>query len=973
MNCLKCGFDNAVTHKYCCECGAPFWQVESEAERRSLTVMFCDLAGSTALSEQYDPEDLRQIIADYQDCCRAAISRYSGFIARYMGDGLLIYFGYPTAHEDDGQRAIRAALEIVETVPKLATKTGSKLAVRVGVATGDVVIGDNIGDGASEEVAVLGLTPNLAARLQSVAEENQIVVSDSTRQRLGEIVSMYDLGEFSLKGISIPVQAWRIGELTDNAPQSASLASFVGRESMFLKFEDALERVANGNIEILHITGQAGIGKTRLLNEFIVRNGNVNVEFWGCSAFHSNVPFHPLPENIAGLIESKTISGQSQRQFIFDVISKHLIEKAQNSPFMLCIEDAHWLDPTTIEYIAKLQERIKNAALLVVVASRPCDIANNLVDAMGGARLTLDALKESESLALVKSLLGGGMASKSYKKIVERGGGMPLFLEELANVVVNVDDGDIPDSLQESLLARLDGLGPLKRLAQLAAIFGRSFNLKELSFLVEKSMDDVANDIKRLKNNGLFIETTDGYSFRHALMQEVAYDTLLHSTRSRIHSEIADRLITEKGASHPELVARHLNRAKRYIEAIDYWCAAAQRSSEFWAHEEATAYYRDALEHAAAKSNEKWEFLTRLNYVDSLRIIDQYDLALEQLDLAEALAKNIDSDEDWLRFHVLRGNILFPLGKAEQCIISHEAALKFAMKLNYPEGEAQALSGIADAHFLSGRLASAENAYNACVTKADTNQLNSVVLSNISLRGHMRLYLCRIGDAEKDSRQAVRMAIEVGNRRAEMTARGSCLGKVLFETGALDEADEAFRIAGQLARDMGAHRFEALNLLFRGKVALEKGDHPTALTFGTRAVEIARESGQQFCLPMAIGVVACAQETPQLCRDALKEAEALIAAGCLAHNPLWFYRGAALTAISHGWADEARRYAQLLRDAFASEIVPWCMLMADGADALAEQLENRNDDAVLSVIERAKTFGFYGWANTLKRIGKIEY
>jgi len=973
MDCSKCGFDNAASHKFCCECGTSLIQVAKEAERRSLTVMFCDLAGSTALSEQYDPEILRQIIAAYQDCCRVAINQYGGFIARYMGDGLLIYFGYPLAHEDDAQRAIRAALDIIKTVPKLKTNSDNALAVRVGIATGDVIIGDNIGEGAAEEVAVLGLTPNLAARLQSVAGENEIVIGETTRQRLDGIVTVDDLGCFTLKGISAPVQAWQVGTLSNLSRHFMSSAAFVGREDIFEQFRLALKNVKNGNLEIIHIIGQAGIGKTRLLDEFLVRNQTVTSEIWSCSAFHSNVPLHLLPAELTSLIASKNISGQSQRQFAFDAITEHLQQQAENIPFVLCIEDAHWIDPTAIEYLSTLQQRLENTSLLVVVASRPGDVADHLATVMGGKQLKLTALHKEESHALIKSLLGEGADIDACKKIVDRAGGMPLFLEELANVVVNVEDGDIPDSLQESLLARLDGLGEAKRLAQLAAIFGRTFSLDNLSFLLKENIDIVAPKVKSLKDKGVFIEVNGSYSFRHALMQEVAYDTLLLSTRSRLHGEIADWLIKSNEKNYnPELIARHLDGAKRYKEAIPYWCQAARHFAGLWAHEEAVAYYQDALEYSKLIEDQEWELSIRLDYVDSLRIIDAYDCALVQLNLSESLCKNVGLDEDWLRLHVLRGNILFPLGQTEECIVSHQSALECAKKLNNPEAEARALSGIGDALFLSGRFISAEAAFNSCVTIAEENNLDNIVLSNISLRGHMRLYLCRIEEAEDDCRQAIKMASDAGNRRAELTARGSCLGKILFETDRLEEANEAFGISSQVARDLGAHRFEALNLAFQGKIAVETGASRSALTLGKRAVAIARKSGPKFCLPIAIGVVARAEENLQACKDALAEGEAIIAAGCLAHNPLWFYRDAALTAISHGWIDKAKRYAQLLRDAFSVETTPWVELNAAGIEGLVVLFETGNKDALLSVIARAKAAGLYSWVNILKRVGEVD-
>jgi len=448
-------------------------------------------------------------------------------------------------------------------------------------------------------------------------------------------------------------------------------------------------------------------------------------------------------------------------------------------------------------------------------------------------------------------------------------------------------------------------------------------------------------------------------------MQEVAYETLLRSTRRRIHGEIADRLVPAGGTTGPDLVAGHLSGAGRHAEAAPYWCAAARHSAELWAHAEAVAFYESALRREAALADPVLELAIRLDLVESLRILDRYDDALAQLDRAEALAARVGCDGDWLRLHVLRGNILFPLGEADRCIASHQAALATARRMADPEAEARALSGLGDAHFAGARLATAARVYDDCVTLAEAQGLAAVTLSNISLRGHMRLYLCRIEAAEKDCRQAVEMAHAAGDRRAEMTARGSCLGKVLLDAGEFSAANRAFAKAGRLAAELGAHRYEALNLLFQGKVALDMGARAEAMQFGRDAVAIARRSGPRFCLPLAIGVVARAEKTSEACRAALDEAEALMADGCLVHNPLWFYRDAVLAAARHGWPDAVRRYGQSLKGAFAAEPLPWCDLIADGAAALAARLETGDNTSVQTVAARARDCGFMGWAHVL--------
>ena len=936
-----------------------------EAERRQLTVMFCDLVGSTALSAQLDVEDYRELIRTFHETCADIVARYDGFVAKFMGDGLLAYFGYPVGHDDDAPRAARAALDIVAEATRLEFLPGCRLAVRIGIATGEVVVGDLVVQGVTEEAAVLGVTPNLAARLQGAANENEIVVSDATRRRLREGFAVDDLGVLMLKGIREPTRAWRINGLADSVSDPGSAIPFVGREDALARLAKAWQQAQSGRLEIIQVTGQAGIGKSRLVREFVARWPDADAITWTCSPFHRSTPLHPVSSDLTTRDEAGVETGETQRRAVFDTVAERLTRRIAAKPAVLVVEDAHWIDPTTAELLEKLRYRLANQALLVLVASRPGAVADRLAGALGGARLELGTLDAAEAEALVAAVSGGAVTASVRREIMGRAGGLPLFLEELTRVVAQGGAAEIPASLQDSLQARLDALGPAKRVAQRASVVGHSFDKADLAALSGIDPAALAGCLDRLVSADVLIETEGRYAFRHAVIQDVAYQTLLRSTRRRVHGEIADRLTAGADVAQPEHVARHLSGAERRAEAAPYWREAGRRSARLWAHPEASTHYEAALQDAGDGGDHRWELEVRLDLVESLRILDRYDEAMAQLDRAEALAGRVGRDRDWLRVHSLRGNILFPLGQAERCIAAHEDALAVARRMADPEAEARALSGLADAHFAGRRIATAERTYDACVRLAEERGLDAVTLANLSLRGHMRLYLCRIDDALEDCRRAVEMSVAAGDRRAEVMARGSCLGKVLFERGAFSEADQAFTAAGRLATELGAHRYEALNLLFRAKVALDTGSRGAALEHGHRAVAVAREAGPRFCLPLALGVVARAEATADACRAALGEAEELIAAGCLAHNPLWFYRDAALAVVAHGWPNEARRYAQALRAAFATETVPWCDLVAAGVDALAARLQTGDRAMVESIMQRARALGFVGWARTL--------
>lgn len=969
MECPNCGFENPGSHKFCGACGTPLKRRREEAERRVLTVLFCDLAGSTALSVELDPEDLRNVLSGYQDCCRAAIERYGGTIARYMGDGLLVYFGYPRAHEDDAERAVRAALDIARSVPALFPDRDTRLAVRVGIATGDVVVGDIIGKGAAEEMAVLGVTPNLAARLQAVAGENEVVVSDDTRARLGMAFGISDLGRHALKGIEGGTRAWRVDGVSVTTKRDHCAAPFVGRHDALERLAAALSRVGEGALEILHVHGAPGIGKSRLVEEFLNGKDGVPVLKWVCSAFHGNVPLHPVPPELLAEVPKQADDGMSARQVLYQVLPERIRAHTAGEQAVLFIEDAQWIDPTTEDLLDHLRRRLSDAGILMLVCARPGAVADRLLDTLGGGVIELSVLRTAEADSLVAALDPKGLDEKTRRDIVDRAGGLPLFIEELTRVVGEGEDGRIPVSLQESLLARLDNLNTAKRLAQLAAVVGRRFSRADLAGISEVDQSELGIALASLLEAGVLVEVDGGYTFRHALLRDAAYETLLHSTRRRIHGEIADRLSTTSAATDsPELLARHLEGAERFVEAAPYWCEAGRRSARQWAHVEAAAHYETALGHAGLVADPRWELEARLSRAESLRITDRYDQALSELDRAEVLAGDVGDDADWLRLHVLRGNILFPLGRAEDCISSHEKARSVARRMQDPEAEARAMSGIADAYFAGFRIVSAEAAYDACVNQAEEHGLDAVTMANISLRGHMRIYLCRLDDAFADSRRAVEMSLQAGNRRAEMTARGSCLGKALLEAGEFSAASRAFTEAGRIAVDLGARRYEALNLLFQGKLALDTGAVSDGLELGRHAAAIARDAGPKFCLPMALGVVARAEPGRDACRMAIEEAETLIAGGCLAHNQIWFYRDAGLAAVRHGWPDEVRRFAAALRGAFVVEPLPWCALIGEGLDALADLVARGDADAERSVEEvadRAAELGFRCWRRVL--------
>jgi len=517
-----------------------------DAERRQLTVMFCDLVGSTALSTGMDPEDLRDVIASYQSRCSAAISRYDGFVAQFMGDGILVYFGYPRAHEDEAERSVRAGLDVVDAMAELNAAfprpPGVVLAVRIGIATGPVIVGDQIGEGTAQQTAVVGETPNLAARLQALALPNQIVVSAATRAMLGNHFDLADLGVYELKGFAEPVPVWRVLSARDvesryAATRSGSTAPLVGRQEetgLLLRAWDGSRR---GRGQVVLIQGEAGVGKSRLVESLRETAGKDRI--WvaiRCSPFHTASAFQPIIEHLkrvfgwqpgdaapqhlakleAGLAGFRTLplaesvrlfadlmsvaapmdryprlsmTAQQQRDATLDAVVCLLIEVAERTPVLMAWEDLHWADPTTLETLGMLIEQTPTAALLVVATYRP-ELTPPWPQRSHLTPITLNRLERPEVETMVGHLAGGRpLPGEVVDHIVAKADGVPLYVEELTKAILGSGvleaRGDayvltgalaqlhIPETLQDSLMARLDRAPQLREVAQLGSVLGR--------------------------------------------------------------------------------------------------------------------------------------------------------------------------------------------------------------------------------------------------------------------------------------------------------------------------------------------------------------------------------------------------------------------------------------------------------------------------------------------------------------------
>ena len=613
---------------------APSVSPEDRAERRQVTVMFSDLVGSTALSARMDPEDLREVISAYQKCVAETVGRFGGFVAKYMGDGVLVYFGYPQAHEDDAERAVRAGLELVAAVSDL--KTHAALQTRVGIATGLVVVGDLIGSGASQEQAIVGETPNLAARLQGVAEPNSVVIAESTRKLVGNLFELEDLGSQELKGIAGPVRAWAAlrpasVESRFEAFHATGLTELVGREEELELLLRRWSKAKTGEGQVVLLSGEAGIGKSRLtaaLLERLAAEPHTRLRYF-CSPQHTDSALYPIisqMERAAGFAHDDT--PQAKLDKLDAVLAQSFYATSgrgalcrnavaaerwtlshartgpaaapteerwkrslrkwrrcrDHNPVLMIFEDAHWIDPTSLEALGRTVDRIRTLGVLLIVTYRP-EFEPPWIGRPHVTALTLNRLGEREIAAMIDRVTGNKALPASIRQdIIERTDGIPLFVEEMTKAVLEAEGEGrrasrqlplfrllplaVPASLHASLMARLDRLGSAKEVAQIGAAIGREFSHALLAAVVRKPEAELQSALDRLIAAGLLfrqgVPPHATYLFKHALVQDAAYGTLLREPRRALHARIAETLesqFAEIAENQPKLLARHCTEA----------------------------------------------------------------------------------------------------------------------------------------------------------------------------------------------------------------------------------------------------------------------------------------------------------------------------------------------------------------------------------------------------------------------------
>jgi class 3 adenylate cyclase/tetratricopeptide (TPR) repeat protein len=950
----------------------------ADPERRQLTVMFCDLVGSTALSARLDPEDLRDLMRAYQERCAAIIVRFEGFVGHYVGDGILAYFGYPQAHEDDPQRATRAGLEIVEAVQALSSEMaqpGMSLAVRVGIHTGLVVAGD-IGSGElRDEMAIVGETPNIAARLQALAEPNMVVIGSNTRRLVEGLFVVEELGPHAIKGIADPIPVYRVREASAapsrfEAAAVRGLTPLVGREEEVQLLLSRWQRAKEGEGQVVLLSGEAGIGKSRIvqtLREALADERHVSLRLF-CSPFYAKSSLHPFVDQLergAGLQRQdpaevkldklEILLGQASRRpaeaaailaplmsiptgtrypaldltpqqhkaRAFDILTEQLTGLAARLPVLMSLEDVHWVDPSSIELLVRLIERCQHLPALIVMNFRPefqppWPILSHMT------ALSLTRLTQREAATLVGRVAGGKrLPPEVLERIVARTDGVPLFVEELTKAILESgmleeEDGGyvlkgplpalaIPASLHDSLMARLDRLAPVKEVAQLAAMLGRNFSHELLAAVSSIKDPELARALGQLIEAELLHQRGTPpsviYDFKHALVQDVAYGSLLRSKRQHLHMRIGTVLETQfpdAVEAKPELLSHHFREAGLSPRAIPYALRAGDRAVLRYANAEARTHFLDALDMARGLSDPQAS--ARVQIEATLKLasagIDRghFDADLARLDEAEHLAGAIGDRHALCHARYWTGRLNYVLGRFDAGVGHAREALELAEVLGAEDGvTALPVNLLARLHCLRGepREAIAHAERNVRQMHALGNRVEEAAISGVLAFAYgMHGEFQRAFEAAE---HGVRLARTVDH----LPTLAACLhflavakgwyGDLETSVPAFEETlavaeqagdifrrylahgwrGEAYLLAGEIGpaeRDLAAclalgtqigtsfHRgaFEA----FLARTRLLRGDQQGASQIGERALEVATETSQAWSRSIALRVRA---------------------------------------------------------------------------------------------------------------------
>ncbi len=777
-----------------------------DAERRQVTVMFCDMVGSTSLAAQYDPEDFSTIIVSFLECCTNTAVKYSSHIARYMGDGLLIYFGYPQARENDAERALRVALEMIEDVSALRPLKDLKLSIRIGIATGLVVGGESIGTDSSQESVVMGDTPSLAARLQATAEPNTIFISSKTMKLAGGMFKYKDVGFKKLKGFEKPVQMYKvIGEkILDsrfNSEHMTNLLPMIGRNHELALVLERYAQSCRGDGQVVVITGEAGLGKSRIARAAMdsLPDANHHIVYLQCSSYYVQSALYPIvqylthrsgilvtdtpeksyqrlrktlidggecdEENI-GLIsqmmglgqkqhpDAYAMSAQQRRVSLLDTLVKNLLRLSERSPLLVLIEDTHWIDPTTRALFELIIESIESKRVLIITTERPhsnVDFFNSPIT----SRLVLNRLGRNDVNRMIQGMTHQTPLNDAIlAEIANKADGVPLFVEEITKAAteagqlkkskasdplnISIEKLSVPSSLHDSLMERLDRLSVVKEYAQVGSVLGREFEYHLLAATLDRTEEEITTALDQLVETGLLSRVGQPpdalYRFKHSLIRDTAYESMLKRKRQHWHSRVAitiENTFPGIVENEPEILAQHYSNSGFTEKALFYWTKAADLSLE------------------------------------QFTLLEAVEKTSAGLSIADQLERSPERDKLTLKLNVVRALSLRSLNgyTDSDSAVAFENAMVLAKELNDKDRYVSAARGLSVSLYVRGKLAKARELTEQVI--AQSSEARHLVDGHLTL-GQLLYYQGYPKDSQGHLTKALELVDEL-NVRTELS------------------------------------------------------------------------------------------------------------------------------------------------------------------------------------------------------------
>ncbi len=901
------------------------------AERRQLTVLFCDVVGSTALSSRLDLEDLRDVLAIFQRQSTAVIEAERGRVARYQGDGVLACFGYPSASEDDAERAVRAALSLARGIEAAVAPEG-RLAVRIGIATGVVVAGELLQSEVADNPSVVGETPNLAARLQALAEPGAIVVDEATRRLTGDLFAYRDLGFLAIGGLTEPVRVWRAVSDGPTASRFEALRSrnlpLVGRRSELGALVQRWAAAKTGHGQIAVISGDAGIGKSRVAYELTSRvKADTPVPLalrYYCSPHHQTSPLHPIvdwlrraarfdradaqsvgrlqpllpqgseDERIGAEILTQMLAapagggdqlphdGRRTRELLLKAIVATLRRLSSAQPTLIIVEDAHWLDPTSRDLLDMLVGEVLAWPVLLVITARQ-DFQPAWRYASHATLMELGPIAVEDAEALIRQVPGGGdLPTEVVHSIAQRADGVPLYIEELTKTVIVAagrtpqEQFAIPSSLHASLLARLDRLGPAREVASVAAVIGRRFTVPLLHAAIpERSRDGIESALRVLTDNDVVVAAepgaSDAYMFRHALIQDAAYDRLLRHERRALHERVANALsatMPEVAAGQPEIVADHFAKAGLSEPAARTWLQAGRSASQRWALREAIRHASEGLRLATTLPDDanRKRLELELHMVLAPATMAAHGYAAEESRKAFAHAAPLvpaagDVDERQL---FLLGLFNVHYGRAELGEAMAVAREYFALSQQHGKNAGRAHGLLAQTHAALGEFVDADEEFERSLdifardSDAGTPLYNfgSQHVISLALSGGLQFGLGKPDLGKARMAEAVERAEHHGHVLAIALARVTQLLTPI--PGGIEPNLEAAEALVAYCARFGLKNFEAWARFAQGAILARLGETRRAVTVVQAAIDAAEAMNSRLFRPVHLATLASA-------------------------------------------------------------------------------------------------------------------